>query len=368
MKSKKLLILVGTVCAVLTLMVVSFMTAAACASEKEALPPPAPTAGEEGNTETALEARYLTVALCQVDVWSMDPDLEARVATNLENVKGQARFVAFFDNPDMIVFPEILIPGPELDPANASLMAEPIPGGPICQEMAALAKELGVWLIPGSIFEAGPNGEVYNTAIVLSPEGELVAKFQKKYPAVPEEQCTPGEWSSADDYAVFEIPGKGKVGVLVCYDAYFPEPARVLAWRGAELIIQLSLGAPSSIGPSPSLQIARAFENQCYYAFCNVGRPTAEGGSCFVDPEGRVLEMLGEVPATLCATLNLAEVYRVREYGTWIGICPLKHWAYMGPKTFPCYEQGIENGEVFKTLSKTYPQTLDQVKRYPGQK
>ena len=312
------------------------------------------------NTEAALAPRYLSVGIAQVGC-NFDPDLEKRVRTNLDTLELHAGIISYFHHPDLIVFPEVFIEGPET--VRAAEVAEPIPEGPICQELMGVAKALGVWLIPGSLFEAGEDGKVYNTAIVISPEGEFVTKHRKLYPARPIEATDPG-----DGYCVFDIPGKGKVGLMVCYDGVFPEVARTLAWMGAEVIIKpaLQTDAEGGLYASTAIWITRAVENQCYFINVNVAAPMGNGQSCIIDPEGRMIEELGRVEANTCAVLNLAEVYRVRQYGNWGGGATiLKHWAYLGPKTFPCYEQGIENGEVFKTLTPTYAENPMEVQSYP---
>ena len=77
------------------------------------------------------------------------------------------------------------------------------------------------------------DGNVYNTALAFDPEGELVATYRKIMPWMPYENTTPG-----DSLTVFEIPGVGKVGLIICFDAWVPEITRNLAWMGAELILQ----------------------------------------------------------------------------------------------------------------------------------
>ena len=108
--------------------------------------------------------------------------------------------------------------------------AEPL-DGPRVKLLGELAGDLGVWLMPGTVCELGEDGALYNTAVVLSPTGELVASYRKCFPWRPYEPYLPG-----DRFVVFDLP-VGRIGVSICYDAWFPEVARHLAWMGAEVIV-----------------------------------------------------------------------------------------------------------------------------------
>ena len=95
---------------------------------------------------------------------------------------------------------------------------------------------------------------IYNVAVLLGPEGEIVGKYRKV--CIPREEIKGGV-SPGYDYPVFELPF-GKVGMMVCYDVHFPEVARELSNRGAELI------AMPIWGGHPNLAKARAIENQIF--------------------------------------------------------------------------------------------------------
>ena len=91
----------------------------------------------------------------------------------------------------------------------------------------------GVWLVPGSVFERADDGPIHNTAVVFSPDGELVARYRKVFPWQPHEECAPG-----DGFVTFDIPDVGRIGLAICYDGNFPETFRQLAWMGAEVVLQ----------------------------------------------------------------------------------------------------------------------------------
>jgi predicted amidohydrolase len=129
--------------------------------------------------------------------------------------------------------------------------AEPIPG-PASDYFAGLAKQHSIYLVAG-LLERDQH-LVYNTSVLFGPDGALVGKYRKV--TLPrgevENGCAPGH-----DYPVFETRF-GKVGMMICYDGFFPEVARELTNRGAEVI------AWPVWGCNPSLARARACENHVY--------------------------------------------------------------------------------------------------------
>lgn len=119
--------------------------------------------------------------------------------------------------------------------------AEPIPG-PSTEEFGALARELGVVLVL-SLFERRAPGLYHNTAVVLEKDGTIAGKYRKMH--IPDDPAyyekfyfTPGDLGFEPiDTSV------GRLGVLVCWDQWYPEAARLMAMRGAELLIY-----PTAIG------------------------------------------------------------------------------------------------------------------------
>ena len=119
--------------------------------------------------------------------------------------------------------------------------AEPIPG-PSTELFGALAKELGIVLVL-SLFERRAPGLYHNTAVVLERDGSIAGKYRKMH--IPDDPAyyekfyfTPGDLGFEPiDTSV------GRLGVLVCWDQWYPEAARLMAMRGAELLIY-----PTAIG------------------------------------------------------------------------------------------------------------------------
>lgn len=130
------------------------------------------------------------------------------------------------------------------DAANFDL-AEPIPG-PTTQQLGKVAAECGVTVI-GSVFERRSAGVFHNTAVVIGPDGEIAGRYRKAH--IPDDpgfhekfHFAPGD----GDFQPIEIGGV-RIGVLVCWDQWFPEAARILALRGADLLVY-----PSAIGWDPA--------------------------------------------------------------------------------------------------------------------
>ena len=127
-------------------------------------------------------------------------------------------------------------------------LAEPIPG-PTTQRLAALAKELEV-VIVGSVFERRMNGVYHNTAVVFDSDGSLAGQYRKMH--IPDDPgfyekfyFTPGDADRNDGKSGFTPidTSVGRLGVLVCWDQWYPEAARLMALAGAEVLIY-----PTAIG------------------------------------------------------------------------------------------------------------------------
>jgi predicted amidohydrolase len=129
--------------------------------------------------------------------------------------------------------------------------AEPIPG-PSTEYFCTLAKEHNLYIVAGLI-ERDAN-LIYNVAALVGPDGKLVGKYRKV--ALPRSEIAAGVMPGSD-YPVFDTRF-GKLGMMVCYDGFFPEVARELTNRGAEVI------AWPVWGCNPLLAGARACENQVY--------------------------------------------------------------------------------------------------------
>jgi N-carbamoylputrescine amidase len=209
--------------------------------------------------------------------------------------------------------------------------AEPIPG-PSCQRLSALAKRHGVVLI-GSLFERRAAGLYHNTAVVFEKTGELLGKYRKMH--IPDDPgfyekfyFTPGDLG-------FEPiqTSLGKIGVLVCWDQWYPEAARLMALAGAEMLVY-----PTAIGWDPDDDDAEKQRQRNAWLLSHRGHAVANGipvlscnrigfeasplgasgirfwGSSHVlGPQGEVLAQAGtDEPELLIADIDLARSEKVR--------------------------------------------------------
>ncbi|GAA4599718.1 carbon-nitrogen hydrolase [Planotetraspora phitsanulokensis] len=223
--------------------------------------------------------------------------------------------VASLPQTRLIAYPELHLCGTDgtLEERDAQIeaMAEPL-DGPRGRRLAELAGDLGVWLLPGTVVERGEGGAIHNTALAYSPEGRLVASYRKMFPWRPYEPYQPG-----DRFVVFDIPEVGRLGFAICYDAWFPEAARHLAWLGAEVIVNPVKTTTCDRAQELVLARANAIVNQVFVLSVNTAGPEGVGESLIVDPEGRIRAAVGHAgAAVLTDAIDLDDVTRVRRYGT----------------------------------------------------
>eukprot|EP00466_Bigelowiella_natans_P001436 jgi/Bigna1/49507/estExt_Genewise1.C_490098 len=265
----------------------------------------------------------LKLALCQVLVGE---DKKANIAAAKKAVDEASKKGA-----ELIVLPEIWN-GP-YDTSCFPVYAETVPGKgasvsdsatePSTSFLLSAAKENKVYLIGGSISEKGQDGKIYNTCIIVNPEGEIIGKHRKvhlfdidvpgKMTFKESDTLSPGNTTTT-----FDAPF-GKVGVGICYDIRFPELSMLMRREGASILI-FPGAFNMTTGPAhwELLQRARAVDNQCYVAAASPARnPEASyqawGHSTVVSPWGKVVATTDHNPSTVYAEIDLSEVEKMRE-------------------------------------------------------
>ena len=221
-------------------------------------------------------------------------------------------------------------------------LAEPIPG-PSTDQLTALAKELGVVLV-ASLFEKRAEGLYHNTAAIIDADGSYLGKYRKMH--IPDDPqyyekfyFTPGDLGFRSWDTRF-----ARIGVLVCWDQWYPEAARLTAMSGAQILFY-----PTAIGWLPpekaehgaqqqsaweTIQRSHALANGVYV--CAVNRVGHEGpaeggiefwgGSFVADPGGRILVKGGTGPEVLTTTCDLAKVDVSRT-----------HWPFLRDRRIDAY-------------------------------
>jgi N-carbamoylputrescine amidase len=223
-------------------------------------------------------------------------------------------------------------------------LAEPIPG-PTTEAFQTLARETGTVLV-ASLFEQRAPGLYHNTAAIIDADGTLLGTYRKMH--IPDDPLyyekfyfTPGDqgfrmWNTAF----------GRLGVLICWDQWFPEAARLTAMAGAEVLLY-----PSAIGWHPSekaaegaaqhaawqtIQRSHAVANGCYVATVNrVGHEAPTGGdglefwgqSFVAAPSGEVIAEAGTANSeTLLVEVDRAQVNETRT-----------HWPFLRDRRIDAY-------------------------------
>ena len=218
----------------------------------------------------------------RVAVVQMTP-LAGDVAANLARV---AQETAALAPVDLVVFPELALTGPVTDADSAQRVAQPIPG-PLTEQVQAIAAEHDAYVVVGLVEGDAGSGRLYNSAALIGPEG-VVGVYRKVHLSAEDRAwATPGDGG----LPVFDTP-LGRTGLLIGYDALFPEAARELALQGADIIACPSLldgpqvrayGATSvpfpefvETGPTADhfhLWRERERENHAHVLFANSGAP-----------------------------------------------------------------------------------------------
>ncbi|MBV6325112.1 carbon-nitrogen hydrolase family protein [Duganella violaceipulchra] len=208
-----------------------------------------------------------------------------------------------------------------LQDSDKVAVAEPLGQGPIQDFMSALARELEIWLIGGTLPLASDDPEkVINTTLVYNPQGEHVGRYDKIHlfgfskgtESYNESQTiVPGR-----HVGVFEAPF-GKVGMSVCYDLRFPELYRAMG-PVALIVVPAAFTYTTGHAHWEILLRARAIENQCYVLAAAQGgtHPNGRrtwGHSMLIDPWGAVKAVLAEGEGVVHGDIDLMFMDSVRQ-------------------------------------------------------
>ncbi len=221
----------------------------------------------------------------------------------------------------LVVLPELCWHLGPLDQVVAQ--AEPVPGA-ITHWAAELARQHRLWLVAGSLAEASPEkARAWNTAVVFSDRGELVARYRKRYLFQVD---LPGQVTV--DERRFFLPGQevvccptpwGELGLAICFDLRFSEHFLHLARRGVPLLaVPAAFTRKTGQAHWELLVRARAVENQAFVLAANQCGQHAPGMSSWghsliVDPWGEVLTRLDDRPGVAVVRLPLERVHQVRK-------------------------------------------------------
>ena len=237
-------------------------------------------------------------------------DLSEPISERIDRV---AALVRAQSAADFVILPELWVQGGFAFPTFPET-AESIDGLAVSALQAA-AKEAQVWLHGGSLVTRDDDGKLRNTAIVISPTGELVGKYAKRHLF----GFTGGETTvlaAGNDLVTVDLPW-GRAGLSICYDLRFPEMYRALLDLGSKIFLIPSAWPERRIAHWSLLTRARAVENQCFVIACNgagiQGDTVLGGRSVVVDPWGAVLAEGGDDEEVLTCDLDIETIDKTRE-------------------------------------------------------
>ena len=217
----------------------------------------------------------------------------------------------------LIAFPELSLTGYTVRD-RAYELAEPVPNGPSVREIERLAESTGVHIIFGMIEKSAKASAVlHNSAVLVGPKG-YIGKYQKMYlptHSVFEEKryFRPGYKAPLFETEI------GKIGMIICYDVYFPEITRLLSLKGANLIVCISASPSMRRGFFETLTTARAMENGVFIAYVNLAGIEDGlqfwGGSRIIAPSGSLITQAKyDVDDFIYATIDYSDINRVQAW------------------------------------------------------
>ncbi len=231
----------------------------------------------------------------RVGYYQNNPEF-GKVAENLDRIASKLDEA----EADLLVLPELCASGYQfISHEEVKGLAEPVPDGPTTKRLLEIAKRKQMVIVAGLPERAG--SACYNSAVAVGPQG-LIGCYRKTHLFFEETVFfTPGDTG----FHVWDI-GPAKIGVMICFDWYYPEAARTLALKGTEIICHPSnLVLPNC----PDSMPVRCLENRVFAVTCNRTGNEARGGkdlltyignSEVVTPKGTILHRAPRDQEELC--------------------------------------------------------------------
>jgi len=258
---------------------------------------------------------------------------------------------------DLVVFPETITTGftPGLPAEELFERVDSIPGR-LTRPIQESARRLRVHVVWATYSRGRRPGQVYNSAVLINDEGQIVGVYHKTHP-FPTERVSGGGWTTPGDTLLCFDTSLGRIGLMICYEGDFPEIARILAIQGAEIIAR-----PSAFLRSFDIwdltNRARAYDNHVYVIGVNiVGTDVGEnyyfGHSMIVSPIAQRLAQARGTEEILYAELNPD---------------PLKYvsWGTKSPMLFDHLED--RNTGLYGDLLKEARSSFEPFRRIPYDK
>ena len=252
------------------------------------------------------------LALCQMEVID---NKDSNIKKALEMIK-----IAAENKSDMVILPEMF--NCPYDNTKFREYAEERKNSKTLKAIKESAEELNLYIVAGSIPELEEDN-LYNSSFIFDRDGEIIASHRKMHlfdiDIAGKISFKESETLSAGNQITVVDTELCKIGVAICYDIRFPELLRLMALRGAELIV-IPGAFNMTTGPAhwETLIRARAIDNQLYVAAASPARNeelsyVAYGNSMVADPWGEIVARAGEKEEIVYANIKLSRVNDVRE-------------------------------------------------------
>ena len=248
------------------------------------------------------EVNKLTVAAIQMNCVLADKE------KNFEHASGLID-EAIHEGANLIIVPELFNTGYRVEEKDVEL-SETIPGE-TTEWMVNISKERDVTLVGCILEHDETRGIVYDTAIVTNANG-IVGKYRKTH--LWDQENT--RFAKGEELPVFDLEW-GKLGIQICYEIGYPDNSRILALKGADLIVYPSAFGKQRLYAWDIATRSRALENGCYVVAANrtgiEKKETEFGGhSRIVDPKGQVIVQAEQENEVIVSQIELTEVTKQR--------------------------------------------------------
>lgn len=241
------------------------------------------------------------------------------ISANLAKINHWLRLAVEDYQAELIVFPEAITTGftPQMSADELWDLVDTIPGR-LTEPIALAAKKYGVYVVLPT-YERGPTrGCVFNSAVLIGPDGQICGVYQKTHP-FPTERKAAGGWTTPGSQVEVYDTKLGKIGMIICYDGDFPELCRLLAIKGAEVIVR-----PAALLRSYEIwemtNMARAYDNHVYFVAVNsLGADAANnyyfGHSMIISPIAQKLALARGTEEIIAVKLD-PDPLKYVSYGT----------------------------------------------------
>ncbi|GAB4340746.1 MAG: carbon-nitrogen hydrolase [Phototrophicales bacterium] len=257
--------------------------------------------------------REISIAIAQMKPRLGEPE------ENLIKMSEMIAKIASQQKVDLIVFPELVTSGNELG-LRFTEIAQRVPG-PTVNLVAQRANEYGVYVAFGMVAKERVESILYNAAVLVGPEGDLIDVYHKIHLKGEERMAfREGHKLSVSDTEI------GSIGLMIGYDLCFPEVARSMVLSGAEILVVLANWEAAQIDEWKTYLRARAYENSAFVVGANrVGEDvtlTFGGDSMIIGPRGEIYASLSDetdsetgepLESFTIARIDLDEIRKYRE-------------------------------------------------------